>query len=519
MKKFTFLSLLFVALGVSAQTYKEDFETLSKSSYASETVTLNGVEWNFTGSNTGNGTSDWKIGTKSARLAGTTKAESNSADSKIEMLANKQGGIGNITFQYCRYGSDAQIPWKVEWSADGTSWTSVGEITATATVQTFSYNLNKASARIRIIANGFATSSVNGKRINIDNLILTDNGTPSINVNISSFSFNSMVGTASAPQTLTVSAANLTSVPTVNIAGTDAAMFTYTGTLTTDGGELTIVFNPTSTGSKTATMTITSGSLSATVELVGTATDSSNPYNLDDSAPVNTLRESFGDGSVTANTLPAGWSNVSVQGEDKKWMVKRYSNNNYAEMTAHNGTGQYQTLLISPAINFDAIDKTTVKFSWNSGYTKPGTTLKVFVMSKDGTKTEVKSIDDNSNPSAYGAAFNLETLNLSAYTGVKFLAFEYNGTAGSTTTSYQVDDVEISPSTSLFATKFDTLSTWVSNGKINFNASAGERVEVYNVMGQKALSVLTVDGQNEITVPFKGVAVVKVGNRVGKVIL
>ena len=57
------------------------------------------------------------------------------------------------------------------------------------------------------------------------------------------------------------------------------------------------------------------------------------------------------------------------------------------------------------------------------------------------------------------------------------------------------------------------------NGKVLFNATAGESVEIYNTLGQRLYNAAATDGQNEVPVAVKGVAIVKVGNRVGKVIL
>jgi len=58
-----------------------------------------------------------------------------------------------------------------------------------------------------------------------------------------------------------------------------------------------------------------------------------------------------------------------------------------------------------------------------------------------------------------------------------------------------------------------------SKGLISLSALAGERVELYNVTGQKLLSQLTVEGLNTIPVAARGVVIVKVGNRISKVIL
>ena len=56
-------------------------------------------------------------------------------------------------------------------------------------------------------------------------------------------------------------------------------------------------------------------------------------------------------------------------------------------------------------------------------------------------------------------------------------------------------------------------------GKVLFEAAAGESVEIYNTVGQKLVSATAVDGLNEVPVSAAGVLVVKVSNRVSKVIL
>ena len=64
-----------------------------------------------------------------------------------------------------------------------------------------------------------------------------------------------------------------------------------------------------------------------------------------------------------------------------------------------------------------------------------------------------------------------------------------------------------------------SLMIYVENDKLRFTAQAGDSVEIYNAIGQKIIHKLAVDGKNSITVSARGVLVVKVGNRVAKVIL
>lgn len=72
--------------------------------------------------------------------------------------------------------------------------------------------------------------------------------------------------------------------------------------------------------------------------------------------------------------------------------------------------------------------------------------------------------------------------------------------------------------TGLSTAKVDALA-WTSNGKVMLNATAGEVIEIFNVAGQKVVSRLAVDGLNSVDVSAKGVVIVRVNNRISKVIL
>ncbi len=436
----------------------------------------------------------------------------------LRMYANSAAGNGNsytITALNSAkitaveiYGTTNYVP-IVKYNVDGGA-----DAIATLSGTTYTISgLNATAFKFRNATTGATTQlRITGFKVTYT----TDPNAPSLSVAPAYLTFaRTNLNVTSAAQTVTVTGANLTAAPTISV---DNANFLTSGTLNTSGGSLNITFKPTVGGAISGTLTITGNGLTQTVALTGTGVDPANPYNLDDSSPVSALNETFGDG--TATTLPAGWTSVALQ-SDRNWSVKKFGTpaNNYADMSAYGGSGVYQTLLISPAINFDAIAKNNVKFDWNSGYTKPGTTLKVYVLSKDGTKTEVKSIDDNSNPTSYGTTFTTETLDLSVHSGTKFLAFEYNGDAASTNTTYQVDNVVATVLTGIFSPKTESLNVSVQNGKIVFEAAQGETVEVFNAVGQKLLSQPTVDGKNALMISNKGVTVVRIANRVGKVML
>ena len=93
-----------------------------------------------------------------------------------------------------------------------------------------------------------------------------------------------------------------------------------------------------------------------------------------------------------------------------------------------------------------------------------------------------------------------------------------------------VDDLEMSPFsnevgpitlviTGLETASPDRLQVWASDGRLFFEAEEGEAVEVINLSGQRIRISTTVKGLNSIPVQTSGVIIVKVGNRIGKVIL
>jgi hypothetical protein len=69
--------------------------------------------------------------------------------------------------------------------------------------------------------------------------------------------------------------------------------------------------------------------------------------------------------------------------------------------------------------------------------------------------------------------------------------------------------------------KNPNISRFVSGSKgfIVLHALAGETVEIFNTNGQKLFSMLAMEGLNTIAVSARGVAIVKVGTHVSKVII
>ena len=193
--------------GGGGQTnYFTDFETGSKAGYASANATLNGISWNFTEALIGSETNDFKNGAKSVRFRGYST-------SAISMLADKSGGIGTISFQHRRYGTDTQIEWIVEYSLNsGSTWTEAGRFTAGASATTFSATINQSgNARARFRTE---TAGATNRRANIDDFLITDAPSataPLLTANSSLTALSTPYGNASASSTFTVSGTNISS--------------------------------------------------------------------------------------------------------------------------------------------------------------------------------------------------------------------------------------------------------------------------------------------------------------------
>jgi hypothetical protein len=114
------------------------------------------------------------------------------------------------------------------------------------------------------------------------------------------------------------------------------------------------------------------------------------------------------------------------------------------------------------------------------------------------------------------------TDNFKAVTGLTLSSiYYYTVTAKNSNVSSSVSNEIMVSTTPISAVDKvnSTLSITTHNGNIQLNAVAGETITVYNAIGQKILSKSSIDGLNTFTVAAHGVVMVKVGNRVGKVIL
>ncbi len=63
------------------------------------------------------------------------------------------------------------------------------------------------------------------------------------------------------------------------------------------------------------------------------------------------------------------------------------------------------------------------------------------------------------------------------------------------------------------------LSVTTANGKLTFDAQAGDKIQIYNALGKRIITKTAIDGKNSILFAQHGMFIVKVGNQLRKVIL
>jgi hypothetical protein len=201
------VTITIVSGGGGGSSYTTGFEDGSKGAYASGSVTLSGISWNMTEALIGGGeANDFKVGNQSVRLRGYSS-------SVIAMLADTTGGMGTISFQHRRYGTDAQIEWVVEYSTNGGSvWTEAGRFTSGASVATFTAPINSGvNGRVRIRTNA---SGASNRRTNIDEFSITAYSpptSPTVTASGNLSVLNATYGSASLTATsFSVSGQNLT---------------------------------------------------------------------------------------------------------------------------------------------------------------------------------------------------------------------------------------------------------------------------------------------------------------------
>ncbi|MGI4741069.1 MAG: hypothetical protein ACRYG7_38375 [Janthinobacterium lividum] len=144
----------------AAAGFPETFETGTKTAYTSGSVTLGSGAWTFDDALLGNSTSDIKTGSQAARLRNS---------GTLTMNFNLTSGVGAVTIDHARYGTDAASTWEL-WAStnSGSSYSKVGStVTASSpSLATASFAVNlSGTVRLQVRKTDGSTN-----RLNLDNL-------------------------------------------------------------------------------------------------------------------------------------------------------------------------------------------------------------------------------------------------------------------------------------------------------------------------------------------------------------
>lgn len=201
------------------------------------------------------------------------------------------------------------------------------------------------------------------------------------------------------------------------------------------------------------------GNLGKTVSVLGTIRKYFNmpgvrdltDYVLEGSTPdtpvnpgeaVTSLDENFAAGSC-----PAGWTVKNVSG-NKDWFFSSYSNRTFAACSAYNGTttdGQFESWLITPAINMAGVTDKNLTFESMVGYSGNGA-LEVFAMTSadPATATLTKLAANIPSPTGQWGDWTASgNVSLAQFTGTIYIGFRYKGASASGYTTYRVTDVKL----------------------------------------------------------------------------
>lgn len=290
-KTFTLLSLLAIMLlpqNIFAQAWSYDFEdfgTLVGTGNKKKAidVNLNGVKWHMCGVASSVDENDFKEGVCSMKLYGEQDCSWKSPEETTNFTLAEKRSIGKLSFTIAPnqlWAGDEvnQVDWIVQFSADGQTWTTVGDtFKSWNEPMLVERDINHPAAQVRIIradyqSFDFTKGSGYSYVANVDNISMTDfTGTevPELFASVNVLDFGEVEKGQEIEKTFTLTHKSLSSTVEMNVEGTDAAAFSIkTKELSAEGtDEITISFKPFKKGNFNALFVAKAGSLKVSVDL------------------------------------------------------------------------------------------------------------------------------------------------------------------------------------------------------------------------------------------------------------
>ncbi|MFY7885942.1 MAG: hypothetical protein ACOVOV_13975, partial [Dolichospermum sp.] len=445
------------------------------------------------------------------------------------MTSNKSNGIGSISFNYRRYGTDSQVTWKVEYSLNnGSSWTQIGSnFTApdNDNIQVFNEIVNaRGDVRLRIrYASG--TTGVD-KRLNIDDIVITDfiPITPTIFTSGTLISIPTTYGTASSNTTFYVDGMNMDSGISINPpAGFQVSTTSdFSANVGSNGNPITIGANgtiastpiyvriPATTNTGTYSGNIALTGTNATTVTIATAASSvypnnnvvianwdfsgatnaiaANPLSYNSNVTVSTLSRGNNNGlyttQFTAVTASSGYTGASG-GKNAEAACVDGEINNVANVST------YFEFTITPNSGFELFINNV---SFGSRELSTGPKNYSLRSSADNYLSDISS-GSLSNNNTWILRNNNSLISISINNGQSrtFRIYGYNGTgSGANIVNWKIDDLIIRGIVSL-KSPIASNQTLCSGATVSDLVATGQDLKWYNVAeGGTALNLTTV---------------------------
>lgn len=283
---------------------------------------------------------------------------------------------------------------------------------------------------------------------------------PTISVNDEGLGTFECKAGSSAPQTITVTTANLIDYGSAKVTGSaNGAFVINNATLLKNGDtQITITFKPLAEGNYTDEIVFSAlkaDSKSITVSGVATADDvagkEGDQLPLDDSNPLRSYVHNF-DGVTKNQPLSlAGWKNLAQVGTRAWWGYTWDNGNSAAKVTPYDSKAETSTpcvmTLVSPALDFKNTANPVLTFDLMGTLMREGMddVLQVCYIEKDGDGMYVEPIQGLNIPCAADQngewvpyTIDLKGLDLA---DTFFIGFRFNSNRGTeSTTSYFVDN-------------------------------------------------------------------------------
>ncbi|MBO4550363.1 MAG: endonuclease, partial [Bacteroidaceae bacterium] len=158
------------------KSFFEDFETGNKGAYAMGEVTCSAATWEM--SNALIGADDNALDKKCVRMKGYVKSGNEiTTPAYIMMTTDKVNGCDSLWFYAGSYGNDTGVKMKVSYSVNGgQTWMTIISSLSVGEMKRYGFEINK-DGNIRL---KFESENTGNKRVNIDNVQMSDYDDPTV---------------------------------------------------------------------------------------------------------------------------------------------------------------------------------------------------------------------------------------------------------------------------------------------------------------------------------------------------